>query len=893
MVRITFRIHYHTQWGQEIVVAGDIPELGNGDPSQGLLLQHRPGGYWEGSFIYKEGKPFQYQYALLEEGTASTEWGLSRSCQAAPATDLVLVDTWRAAHHPENPCYTSAFLQTLFKQTGLKASASNPASGRQVTFQMVAPRVPEGMQLGITGDQPELGAWGAKSVLLMSNEKYPVWSVSLSVPSELEQIQYKYCLVNTQTGAIQVWETGANRKVKLPAGNTATCVTDEYFAHPGGYWKGAGVAVPVFSLRSDKSLGVGEFTDLHLLVDWAKSTGLHLIQILPVNDTVATHTWTDSYPYAAISVYALHPIYLNLDELLPAKRKAPWTAERLKLNALPQIDYEAVMKAKLAHARKLFDSQWESFLAGAPFKAFFASNEHWLPAYAAFCHLRDLNGTVDFSKWEEAAVFSTDLLSRLTANDAPHFKEIAFYYYLQFHLDRQLRAAADYARSEGIVLKGDIPIGIYRYSLDAWTDPELYNMDGQSGAPPDPFADKGQNWGFPTYNWERMAEDGYQWWRSRLQQLSGYFDAFRIDHILGFFRIWQIPIDQVEGILGHFNPALPLHLEEFQIRNIPFDKDRFCKPYLPDYWIDGLFAEDAALVKKEMLEPDSPGLYKLKRGFTSQQEIDSSLSKKKWSKYAHLKEKLFDLVSNVLLLEVPASGGKQFHPRFNLHLTRSFQDLPPDVRGKLHELYIDYFYRRQETFWEQQAMKKLPAIKSATDMLICGEDLGMVPACVPGVMKDLSILSLEIQRMSKNPATEFLKAGDIPYWSVCSPSTHDMAPIRSWWEEMTTDQRQRFYQDVLGVTGQAPPTCEPWIADLIIRQHLQFPSMWAIFPLQDLLAVDGQLRHPDPHAERINVPAITPYYWRYRFHIKLEDLLAAKPFNQHLRMTLVQCNRLG
>ena len=233
----------------------------------------------------------------------------------------------------------------------------------------------------------------------------------------------------------------------------------------------------------------------------------------------------------------------------------------------------------------------------------------------------------------------------------------------------------------------------------------------------------------------------------------------------------------------------------------------------------------------------------------------------------------------MLLFEVPGSNGEAYHPRIDFLKISSFLELDDDTRHRLEDLYNDYFYHRQEDFWREEALRKLPAIKRATNMLICGEDLGMVPACVPGVMHDLGFLTLEIQRMSKNPQTEFLQSADIPYWSVCSPSTHDMSPLRLWWEECDEGQRQRFYNQELGQSGIAPAGLEPYLAQGILQQHLNYPGMWVVFPMQDILAISWELRSSDPAEERINVPANPQHYWRYRLHLTLEDLIAANDFN--------------
>ena len=526
-------------------------------------------------------------------------------------------------------------------------------------------------------------------------------------------------------------------------------------------------------------------------------------------------------------------------------------------------------------------------------KKYFRESKHWLEPFALFCYFRDQYNTPDFSKWGSHQKYSKTLLKKMAKPGSEAYEEMTFTYYLQFYLDQQLRAAADYARSKGIVLKGDLPIGIYRYSADAWVAPELYNMNGQAGAPPDPFSETGQNWGFPTYDWKTMAKDGYQWWKDRMIQLARYFDAYRIDHILGFFRIWEIPLDQVDGILGTFNPAIPIERSEFSQKGISFEFERYCRPFISDRILEDLFGEQTAMVKTQFLVAMAPGRYQFKAECSSQRKVLTFLDEHFTPELKEeLKDKLFSLISNVLLIPDNNDPQTKFHPRIDMIKTTSYQNLDTISQGKLRELYYDYFYNRQESFWKDQAMEKLPALSKATDMLICGEDLGMVPDCVPGVMEELNILTLEIQRMSKNPATEFLNVNDIPYLSVASPSTHDMSPIRAWWEEAEWEQVQRFYEQELRMIGDHPFYCEPYIAQAIINQHLSWPSMWTVFPIQDLLAMDGRLRFDDPFAERINVPANPKHYWRYRMHLNLEQLIEENGFNNMLKAMLSSANRL-
>ena len=416
-------------------------------------------------------------------------------------------------------------------------------------------------------------------------------------------------------------------------------------------------------------------------------------------------------------------------------------------------------------------------------------------------------------------------------------------------------------------------------------------MNEQAGAPPDDFAVTGQNWGFPTYNWEKMREDNFKWWRKRFDQMSNYFDAFRIDHILGFFRIWSIPMTAVEGILGRFVPAIPVNISEFHFNNIWFDYDRYCKPYIDENIIQNTFGERAEEAKKQFLD-FFDGKIQLKEFVNTQAKVAEYFSGK--NEDEQMKKSLFDLLSNVILLEEEGSNRQKFHFRIQMMRTASYNALDNHnfTKEKLKELYINYFYRRQDYFWKEQAMKKLPQLKRTTNMLICGEDLGMVSHCVPEVMHKLAILGLEVERMPKDPNAQFFHPKDAPYLSVVTPSTHDMSTVRGWWEEDRA-KTQQFYNFILGHYGEAPYFCEPWINREIVLQHLYSPAMWSIFQFADLLGMDEKLRRQNPHEERINIPSNPHHYWHYRIHMDLEKLIKEKEFNEELKKYIIESGRAG
>ncbi len=795
-MKLKFRLRYQTRFGQSLWLTGHHPLLGGGETAKAVPLQYLNDESWQVSIELpppRENEQISYDYILrIADGSFARDWGLDRALLpiAFRWDELLVIDTWNDPGASENAFYTEPFKAVLLKANYTEVHSSAPPAATH-TFRVKAPLLAKGQTLCLLGDGAALGNWcQARPILLNRTAREDGLSVQLDLRGQHFPCAYKYGVFDVEKKSFVRFEDGVNRVLNdTVAPNKHTVVNDGFVALPANTWKGAGVAIPVFSLRSENSFGVGEFLDLKPLADWGKAAGLKLIQILPVNDTTATHTRADSYPYAAISAFALHPIYLNLAALVRAgggatatgsakhqKLLAALEPERRRLNALDTVDYEAAMKAKLGFLKRIFPSLKTATFRSKEYKMFFADNEHWLVPYAAFCFLRDQSGKADFNQWPEHKHFDAKKIAALVKDN----DEIAFYFFVQFHLHRQLQEATAHAHANGIVLKGDIAIGVYRHSADVWRQPELFHTDVQAGAPPDPFAAKGQNWGFPTYNWPRMAADGFAWWKQRFAQMSHYYDAFRIDHILGFFRIWSSPAHAVEGILGHFVPAIPVEPGEFTARGIAFDRERLAQPFITDTVLREIFGDESATVQREFLETDASGIYSLKRKFATQRQVETNFAEREPNaRNAKLKTGLFDLISNVILLEV---DGK-YHFRFGMEQTTSFKYLPPETQAELRELYVDYFFRRQDDFWMSEAMHKLPELKRDTDMLVCGEDLGLVPACVPVLMKRLGLLRLEIQRMPKGLGQEFSRPADAPYLSVVTPSTHDMSTIRGWWEE--------------------------------------------------------------------------------------------------------------
>ncbi len=881
-----FYLRYSTKFGQALLVSGNTKELGNMEISKSILLTYLNDQLWHGSVEIDSKEvtqPICYKYILQDEkGEQVPEFGDDRIIDTGKlkARKIVLSDVWNHTGDMENAFFTSAFTDVLLKEKRGKSPVQKSSSKKYThEFRVKAPLLKEDEILCISGSSPVLHEWDKEKVILLS-KKDNWWTTRLNLSAVTFPLGYKYGIYNSKDKKFIKFEEGNNRVLLNEDMTNAIVIIHDGFAKVNNVnWKGAGVAIPVFSLRSKKGFGTGEITDIKLLVDWAKKTGLKMIQLLPVNDTTATYTWKDSYPYSAISAFALHPLLLNLEVLAGKAHESVVSlldSRKKQLNKLPEINYEEVMKYKIAAIRDLYELEKEDFKDDVKFFTYFELNRHWLEPYAAFSFLRDKYKTADFNKWKTYAVYNEEEIQQLVSPLQKHYDEIAQHYFTQYHLHLQLKAATEYAHKNGVIIKGDIPIGICRNSVDAWMEPGLYHMGEQAGAPPDAFTAKGQNWGFPTYNWIAMQKNQFTWWRKRFEQMNNYFDAFRIDHILGFFRIWSIPAHAVEGVLGRFMPALPVSINEIFEKSIAFERYRYTQPYVTDTILIELFGDNKEAVKKTFFTGN-----KLKESFNTQRKVEEYFLKNLTFDNV-VKQGLYEIISNVIFFEVDDSNGQQFHFRISMDDTSSFKNLDQHSQEELKKLYINYFYHRQEDLWQNEAMKKLPGLKRNTAMLVCGEDLGMVPHCVPVVMEQLGILSLEIQRMPKKAGIEFFHPKDAPYLSVVSPSTHDMSTVRAWWEE-DSFKTKRFYNLLMGHDGEPPALCEPWINKEIIMQHLYSPAMWSVFQLQDLMGMSDSFRREDPLEERINNPSQSEHYWNYRMHINLEDLLKESAFNTELK----------
>ena len=884
-MKLYFNINFHTKMGENLQVL----VMEEGSESKIYPLRYTDNGNWTAEVDYFS-KSISYKYTLVDEAyhILDEEFSLHHLKLPHNYDEFVIYDVWNLTNFPEN-YLNNKILKNTF--SGFKPEKNSVLKRHTHLFRLEAPIYNQNWQLVILGNCDALGNWDKNGSVNMAQTDFGIWEAAVEIVSD-QMIQYKYGLRDRHSGEIFDMEYGDNRwAVPNLEKNMLHIKADHFFRFKSfEMYHAAGVAVPVFALRTENGFGVGEFPDLKNLADWAKKTNLSLLQILPINDTTANYTWTDSYPYAAISVYALHPQYLSIENLeytLPKELVEGYEEEKKVLNSLNLIDYEKMISGKWKFLTAVFNLHQTEIVKDRNFKKFIKDNEDWLLPYAAFCVQRDKYNTPNFNLWKTHKKCIAGKIAPFFSPKSKDYDSSMLHAWVQYQLHLQLKDAIDYSHGLGISVKGDLPIGIYRYSVEAWTEPELFGMDFQAGAPPDQFTELGQNWEFPTYNWEAMKADGYRWWKNRFKALEQYFDAMRIDHILGFFRIWRMPMSATQGILGYFYPAIPVRMDEFSARHIPFYYDRYCKPFINDQILWDEFGDERDNIHNQFMNNHFDGTYSFKEEFDTQRKLTEYF---KSNPHPWAEEKLISLCANVLFLpEENAYGEMVYHPRFNIDKTSSFNHLPNWEKQAVYDLYIDYFFKRQDDLWYEKAMEKLPVILNATDMLICGEDLGLVPESVPQVMDRLGITALKVQRMPSDNIPWY-NPKDASYLNVVTASSHDSSTLRQWWHEDRTLTQQYFNQQ-LGQPGTAPWNLEPQLAEIIMKQHLYNDAMLAVFPIQEFLATDEELANPNIDDERINNPAVFPHYWRYRMHLSLENLLSKQRFNQKIAGWISDSNR--
>lgn len=906
-MKYIFNIDYKTVYGEYVYLNIE------GREKKRLRMGTVNGQRWTYELSDKQATgQLSYFYSVEHDGMPwRREWARMPhiiDITAQRADTYNIYDKW--SDMPEDSyLYSSAFTDCINRHVVQEPQPSHYA--KTIRLVVRAPQLREGERLAVLGKGKALGDWDSPKSLNMTEHNYNEWVIDLNADDFPDRmIEFKFVSLDEEEDFTPMWETGMNRTVSFPEMKAGTVVVYNLGQAFFELWNRrlAGTLVPVFSLRSKESFGVGDFGDLRKMIDFVAETGQRVLQILPINDTTTTHTWLDSYPYSCISIFALHPQYADftqLPKLSDAGKRKRYEQLREELNALTQIDYERVNQAKKDYLHDLYAQEGKKVLSSEKFKMFFDETQQWLVPYAEYCTLRDKYGTADFAKWPDHRQWSETDRHLLADRSTKEYGEVSYWYFVQYILNTQMEDVHDYARRKWVILKGDIPIGVSRLGCDVWTEPKYFNLNGQAGAPPDAFSVNGQNWGFPTYNWDEMLKDGCRWWVRRFQNMAKFFDAYRIDHVLGFFRIWEIPADAVHGLLGQFSPALGMSADEIRSYGLNFQEERFTEPFITDWVLDRVFGDKAGYVKENFLDRIDGERYRMKPAFDTQRKVEAffaSLITQKTANAAseserqqttqelnNMRDGLYALISDVLFVR-DRKNKRLFHPRISAQFDFIYESLYDNDKAAFNKLYNDYFYRRNNQFWYGEAMKKLPRLVDATRMLVCAEDLGMVPDCVPWVMNELKILSLEIQSMPKDPSVRFGHLSRNPYRSVCTISSHDMPTLRQWWDE-DNNRTQDYYNNMLHRGGAAPHPLPGWLAEDIISRHLTSPSILCILSIQDWMAMDEKLRLADENAERINIPANPHHYWRYRMHVNIEDLMRNKEFTEKIHGLINDADR--
>lgn len=890
---IRFLINYNTQWGEEIYICGSTAELGNNELDAALKMQYAKDGLWSGEIKCNptdRDRIISYKYFIKRkaaDGNADSiffENGPKRKIALNTETvQIVCFDEWQG-NDKRAPFLSAPFSEVFY------GAKSNPYTqthiqNRELIIKATIPNIPADCSIQLCGNTEELGNWDMAKAPSMIREEGCRWSYSISAEELPMVIEYKFVFNRT------TWENSANRVFHCPQiarhstvikENSSVLFPDESSKGYSNNPRYAGCAIPVFSMRTELSHGVGDFCDIKQFTDMMKLCGMKVLQLLPVNDTTSAKNRKDSYPYNCISSFAFHPIYINLLDVLkrsegenvieeivtsapteergekPAgklfgglltgkRRKEKETEQQADtdrsvkifnlikaikregrlLNIKSTLDYDDVFESKMRFLKQIYEMEKGNTFAQPEFYTFVKSNKNWLNPYAEFSALRDKNDTVNFYEWKELSVTK---------------EETDFYVFIQYHLHLQMSAAKKHAHENGIIIKGDIPIGVAPHSVEVWKTPELFNTDESAGAPPDGFCKEGQNWGFPTYKWRAMSQDHYSWWRGRLIQMSKYFDAYRLDHILGFFRIWEVPITYRSALMGHFSPAIAYTRKDIAAAMGLKDESECRESWFIDNCTDGALA----------------GTF----GKASDSVLIRSVNKNA-------------MEYETLFIEDPHRH-RFYYPMIGAKESYAYFSLSPQMSTAYDALYNDFFYTRNNNLWYHNAVNKLQQLIAASNMLACGEDLGMRNPSVTECMKNLHILSLELQTMPKESGVEIGNPADYSYLSVCTTSTHDSETLRMW-----------LGQRLHGKGSDATPAeCEKVIAD-----NLASKSMFAILPLQDWLSLSVKLRSANPADERINDPSNPNQYWCFRMPVTVEEVIADSPFCEKVKRLIAGSGR--
>ncbi|KAH0792635.1 4-alpha-glucanotransferase family protein [Histomonas meleagridis] len=914
-VLIHFRVRCHTYYGQQLYVCGDIKELGEWNIDGALLLTFDGNAdYWSGTIrlpLSKDPRTVNYKY-IIASSHDNLQWEPKENhkLELGPTVEPCLIeiaDQFRWHDSTLDAFTRSTFVDVIDRRdhptkVPIIEPEYNEPGKAIIYFSAYCPYVRHYQTVKVVGSIPELGNWDEHKAIPLTDGRFPQWMGKVKVDLHHLPFEYKYIICGPSNEKA-IWEMESNRTYDgicttvVDSDYPRSVFINEWFVCPNrDLFKGLGIYSPVFSLRTDHSCGIGQYLDIKKLVDLCVKVGASMIQLLPINDTTDKGEWADSYPYRQVSCFALHPIYIDLLAItkLPPEYEEEINKKKYELEQQPWIDYPEVFKFKMEMLKKIYklvdlekDSKYQEFIV---------KNKSWLQPYSLYCYYRDLNGTSDYRQWKEHSTITMAEIEKICSTLT---KELEFTNWLQYLCDVQFKEAREYAVQHRVALKGDLPIGVFLNSVECWAYPKNFRMDMCAGAPPDSFSGDGQNWSFPTYDWDYMASDNYSWWRMRLQRMAELFHTLRVDHVLGFFRIWEIPrATCVRGMLGHYFPCNPVHINELKARGL-YNIDRYIKPYVRWHLLCEKFGGEAYEVSQKYF--NSRGVDVGDDYFDFKPEYDNEVKIKKAveeiedeNKRNHYYHCLIQLVGNVCLIQ-DQNDHNYYHVRTEVkmehieetpngpitYVSSSWNELPENEKRAMEELSIDFTYKRNNALWVSKANPKLDILKDSTNMLICGEDLGQLTQEILDALQSKSLLSLRVQRMSKDPNHDFDEIESYQYMSVCCPSTHDSSTLRGWWEE-NRPLTEKYWHDQLWRHDNCPYFCEPFVVEMIIKKHLWSRSMWAIFLLQDLADMVDHLRKQSPQDERINYPPDPNHKWKYRYPYTMDELINDSEFTNKL-----------
>jgi 4-alpha-glucanotransferase len=682
-----------------------------------------------------------------------------------------------------------------------------------------------------------------------------------------------------------------------------------------------GVVVPLAALYTKDCAAVGEFTALKPFADFCKKTGLSVIQLLPVNDT-----GTQSSPYSGLSAFALHPLYINIEAL-------PEFNEALKADKAFAGAYHTFVKENKYHARFDYDKilnekirvlhllyAWiekrvaeeeqkkpvqahtkmqvvtavsdQSFAQQFTYELEkFVKDNSWIVSYAVYKNLKDSAMQASWKEWPENLQHLTRAQIQIRWSNRALRSSHNFFVWCQMRAAQQFKAAADYVKSLGIVLKGDIPILMNEDSADTWAWPEFFNHDLRAGSPPDGENPVGQSWGFPTYNWDRLEADNYSWWKDRIALASNYYSAFRIDHVLGFFRIWAVNQNESTAYLGHTEPYKSFTRKE--LNELGFDDGRIrwlSQPHVSTQLADDITWNHDESHRVLSILCDRIGneeLWLFKKEITSDRQIytaplyNSSAPDFSKEKDDKLKAALVAKWRDRALIEVTPD---HFVKVWSFSASTAWNSLSAEEKERLSTLFNET-EEANEKLWKKQATTLLSAITAAGNMTACAEDLGAIPSVVPEVLHKLNILSLRVVRWCREwgkEAQPYIPFSEYPEMSVTTTSVHDSPTLRQWWTNekqsvaaylklWDSEEENPLFENTAPVKAEESFT--PEIASFCLKSAASSASAWYINPLQDYLFLDKKLYLENLDDERINVPgSVNNFNWTYRMPVTVESL---------------------